>query len=250
MGSRRKEEYQLSRSLPVCNVPSLHPRVDLVDSCSLPHPWTVPSPSITPTLIWSAFFYRSFHLMHLSPAVRSLLTLILIQDIIVGEAELTSSPEEPVDEGEEGSDEDPGNMLLRAAKVLAAGGGSGGHSVKAEAADCAGGPAAVDGPPGGSSPGEGKRKRRSLGTALVGSTGGTCDTCGTGGPAGGMGGLLDDAAEIDTTKQSFADVLLGASGELSGGGTAGGSSDEDNNEEGSMIIISEAAFGRTGAPHE
>ena len=150
-----------------------------------------------------------------SPAVRSLslLTLILIQDIIVGEAELTSSPEEPEGDGEEGSGEDPGNMLLRAAKVLAAGGGSGGHSVTAGAADGAGGPAAVDGPPGGSSPGEGKRKRRSLGTAVVGGTGGT------GGP-GGMGSLLDDAdaAEIDDAMQSLADGFLGASGELSGDG--------------------------------
>ena len=125
-----------------------------------------------------------------------------MQDIIVGEAELTSSPEEPEGDGEEGSGEDPGNMLLRAAKVLAAGGGSGGHSVTAGAAGEAGGPAAVDGPPGGgSSPGEGKRKRRSLGTAVVGGTGGTggtsgtCDMGGTGctGGPGGMGGLLDDA---------------------------------------------------------
>ena len=166
--------------------------------------------------------------MHLSPAVRSLLTLILIQDIIVGEAELTSSPEDPEGDGEEGSGEDPGNMLLRAAKVLAAGGGSGGHSVTAGAADGAGGPAAVDGPPGGSSPGEGKRKRRSLGTAVVGGTGGTggtsgtCDMGGTGctGGPGGMGGLLDDAdaAEIDDAMQSLADGFLGASGELSGDG--------------------------------
>ena len=145
--------------------------------------------------------------------------MILIQDIIVGEAELTSSPEEPEGDGEGGLGEDPGNMLLRAAKVLAAGGGSGGHSVTAgAAADGTGGPAAVEGSRGGPSPGGGERKRRSLGAPAAGGTGGTCGACCTNFSAGGTVSLPDDvdAAEIDDAMQSLADGFLGASGELSG----------------------------------
>lgn len=152
--------------------------------------------------------------------------------------ELTSSPSQPLSEGEAPAlnAEAPGCMLLRAIAVLAAGGGSGGHSVTAEAPGGTGG-AAVDGPNGVGSP---KGKRHSFGTAAMR---GTCRTSSSPGSSGPDSPPTEDAPEIAIAMGRIADGFLGASGELSsGGGTTptdvtGGTTDgigsNENNNSGS-----------------